>query len=53
MFDDAAIEAAVAVAMQLASHSSSAEQILQILTGNTNTDDSSNKNDQSTSSGAN
>ena len=36
MFDDAAIEAAVAVAMQLASHSSSAEQILQILTGNAN-----------------
>ena len=53
MFDDAAIEAAVAVAMQLASHSSSAEQILQILTGNTNPDDSSNKIDQSTSSGAN
>mmetsp|Transcript_20164 Transcript_20164/g.33988 ORF Transcript_20164/g.33988 Transcript_20164/m.33988 type:complete len:339 (+) Transcript_20164:64-1080(+) len=42
MFDDAAIEAAVAVAMQLASHSSSAEQILQILTGNTDTSDGTN-----------
>lgn len=50
MFDDAAIEAAVAVAMQLASHTSSAEQILQILTGNTNNNNNnSNDNDASTS----
>mmetsp|Transcript_3885 Transcript_3885/g.6081 ORF Transcript_3885/g.6081 Transcript_3885/m.6081 type:complete len:679 (-) Transcript_3885:141-2177(-) len=35
MLDDAVIEAAVAVVLQLACHSTSAEQILQVLIGNT------------------